>query len=293
MNRLLRNSPQKAYQYFRELKNKIVHRYYLFRVNSVQDPHRIFFRKRPYKILFILGHMRAGSSLLTHLMISNPEIKGFGETHIQYSSENDFKTLILKVYQRILDIPSLSMRHQYVLDKILHNNKLLNPDLICSNQVHKIFLLREPKETLASILEIKPHWSQAKALAYYSDRLAMLEQYAKSINSKDFSFFVTYDQLLDNTELVFESLQNFLGIEKGFSEHYEVLSITGNRGVGDSSDNIKTGRIIRDNKRTENLMSPELFEQGVQAFNQCQATLSEYCQTIEVSPIHPTPIQTT
>ncbi len=271
---------KQLYKYCRGLKNKIIHNYYLFRVNLLKDPYQVLFREKPYRILLILGHMRAGSSLLTHLMITNPEIKGFGETHIKYSSENDFKKLILKVYLRFLSIRNLGMDHQYVLDKILHNNKLIKPDPIYSNQVYKIFLLREPKRTLASILEIKPHWSHSQVLRYYSERLAMLENYAKSINSKERSFFITYDQLLNNTEQALRSLQIFLGVKKGFSEHYKILSTTGDRGVGDSSEKIKTGRIIRDNPKLEQSISPELLEQGIQAFNQCCKTLLEYCQTI-------------
>ena len=38
-----------------------------------------------YELLFVLGHMRSKSSLLVHLLNSNPEVLGYGETHIGYT----------------------------------------------------------------------------------------------------------------------------------------------------------------------------------------------------------------
>ncbi|NEO30175.1 MAG: sulfotransferase family protein [Symploca sp. SIO3C6] len=262
----------------RKAKSEIVNNYYSFRINTTSNPYNILFRREPYKILFILGHMRAGSSLLTHLLTTNHEITGFGETHLQYSSERDFKNLILKVYSRIREP---KMNHKYVLDKILHNNKFTEREIPYSEQLYTIFLVREPKRSIPSIIGIKPHWSQEQAFAYYSRRLLMLENYAKTINSKERSFFLTHNQLINNTELVFQSLQKFLGVKQPFSEQYEISSTTGQRGVGDWAGNIKAGRIIRNSQKSESSMSPELIEQGIQAFNQCCHTLSEYCQTIE------------
>jgi hypothetical protein len=41
--------------------------------------------------LLLLGHMRCGSSLLTHILVDNPEIAGYGETHTRYNTSNDFE----------------------------------------------------------------------------------------------------------------------------------------------------------------------------------------------------------
>lgn len=258
-------------------KNEILNSYYSFRINTPAAPYQILFRQESVKILLILGHMRAGSSLLTHLLTANPEITGFGETHINYSSEQDFKKLIFRAYLRSRNI---RMDHKYVLDKILHNNKFTDQYIPCSEQIYTIFLVREPKRTLASIVKLKPHWSYEKAIGYYSRRLAMLENYAKLMNSKERSFFVTHDQLLNKTELVFESLQSFLNVKQPFSEEYQVSSTTGSRWIGDQSENIKAGRIIRNYQRSETSISSEIIEQGLQSFNQCYNTLSHQCKTV-------------
>ncbi len=270
-----------------------------------------------YKILFLLSHMRSGSSLLSHILVTNPEIAGFGETHIKYSVEDDFEKLILKINElvgnsqvylnylgvsqsctnnssRIILLPGITESEQdarttnlhkwdapnYFFDKILHNNMFINEHILCSEQVDVIFLLREPQRSLASISKLKPHWNHKQVLGYYLRRLAKLETYAKLMNSKERSFFLTHDQLLHKTELVFKSLQNFLQVQQPFSEEYEILPTTGMRFIGDQSERIKSGRIIRYNQIPEISISPELINQGRQAFDQCVNTLLKYCQTI-------------
>ncbi|NET31592.1 MAG: sulfotransferase [Cyanothece sp. SIO1E1] len=265
--------------HLRAIKAQTINNYHSFRIGTTTEPYYVRFRKEPYRILFILGHMRAGSSLLTHLLTTNPEIVGFGETHLKYSSEKDFKHLLLKVYSHKRE---LKMDHKYVLDKILHNNKFIEKEIPHSKYLYTIFLVREPQRSLSSIIGIKPHWHQEEALGYYSRRLVMLEKYARSINSKEHSFFLTHDQLLNKTELVFKSLQNFLDVKQPFSEQYEVSSTTGRRGVGDWAGNIKAGHIIRNKQKSASLIRSELVEQGTQAFHHCCNTLSEYCQTVSI-----------
>ncbi len=262
----------------RNFKNSTAQKYYQLRINTVQYPDRILLRFKPYKILLVLSHMRSGSSLLTHLLNSNSEIIGYGETHINYVSEANFKDLIFKVYWKMRDY---RMNHKYVLDKILHNKKISNEILLASNNVRSIFLLREPVRSLNSMLLLKPHWDEIKALDYYSQRLAMLENYAKVINNKNHSLFITHEQLLQQTNLVFKKFTDFLDTDRGFSEQYDILRTTGRSGIGDSSKNIQAGRIVRESKTLENRISDASITKAMTLFNQCSKTLSEYCSVVE------------
>ncbi|NES81177.1 MAG: sulfotransferase [Moorea sp. SIO2B7] len=266
-------------QIIRRLKDELIQRYYHFRIQTIENPYRIRLRKQPYKILFLLGHMRSGSSLFTHILNSNPEIIGYGETHLNYESERDFNNLMFKVYWQIRDY---QMNHKYLLDKVLHNHKILDINLLHSENLTSIFLIREPQITLASILDIKPHFTEKKALYYYCERLSMLEKYGKIINSKERSLLVSHDQLLNHTDSVFATLKTFLDTKEVFSEQYNILRTTGMKGIGDSSKNIKAGRIIRNPKKSENKISQDLVEKGMQSFNKCHSTLSEYCRTVEI-----------
>lgn len=270
-------------QSLREAKNKFVENYFQLRITLTQSPYKILLRNDSYKILFLLSHMRSGSSLLTHILGSNPEIIGYGETHIQYFSEEDVQQLMLKIYlnvpefRRIKDLKNFRMNHRYILDKVLHNNKFLDHSFLTSENIYVIFLLREPQRTLNSILDLKSHWSEEKALLYYSDRLKNLEMYAQIINNLDRAFFLTYEQLLNSTDLVLEKLQVFLKTEHPFTENYKVFKTTGQPGVGDSKENIKAGQILRHSRELSTHVSSTSIELAEKAFRDCVRTLSNYC----------------
>lgn len=262
---------QSLRQFWESLTTKILYHYFDLRINGIADPYRIHLRKQPYKILFILSHMRSGSSLFAHILNSNPEIIGYGETHINYQSEADLKALQFKVYWQL---KNLRMQHQYILDKILHDHKILNTDILRSPNIYVIFLIREPSSTLPSILNIKQHWSEEKALNYYCQRLETLVDYAKIIADSERCFLLTYDQLLNDSERIFLALKHFLKTATGFSEEYQVLETTGKRGIGDSSDNIKVGRILKSRNKLDIPISPEAIAKAREVFINCQNQLS-------------------
>ena len=264
----------------RQLKSSMVHRYLNLRINHHTSPYQILFRNNPYRILFILGHMRAASSLLAHILTSNPEIIGYGETHTQYYSDRDLKKLMSKVYGNYYQLKNMTMSHKYVLDKVLHNNKLIDDSFLKNKQVYAIFLVRKPQRTLASILDLKSDWDEEKALKYYTSRLANLEEHARFINDKTHSLFIQQEQILDNTALVFQTLQNFLDTETGFSEKYEIQKTTGMRYVGDRTENIKSGRIIRQKRKLDIEIANHTVEQAMKSYQKCCQTLSQCCTLI-------------
>lgn len=266
------------FRFLNSLPTNIRYKFLQLRIHTTKSPYHIQFRKSPYSIIFVLSHMRSGSSLLSHILNSNPEIIGYGETHQRYESVQDFKSLIFRIYwlNREMD-----MNHTYLFDKILHNHKIVNNSILTSENLHSIFLLREPKRTLSSILDIKPHLTEEQATNYYINRLLDLEVYARLINSKDRCLLIKYDQLIKKSDLVFQKLQRFLKTQKGFSEKYDLMRTTGMRGIGDSSDNIHAGQIIRQERKLSRKISPELTQKADKAFDDCQLVLTQYCQSIE------------
>lgn len=280
----MNTSTQNIRQSIRNLKNDVISKYYKFRIQTPHKPYTILLKPNPYKVLFILSHMRSGSSLLTHLLVTNPEIIGFGETHIRYSSEEDFKRLLMKLYwhgqefQKLQDLKNLRMNHQYVLDKVLHDHKFLDESFLTSDNIRSIFLIREPKRTLVSMLDHKPHWTEDDALFYYTKRLATLERYAKLINSKERSLAITHERLINSTSSAFEGFQVFLNTKESFSENYGILKTTGMRNVGDVKENIKTGHIVREARKIDIKVTHETSKKAQQAFERCYQTLSQYCR---------------
>ncbi len=271
----------------RHLKNDLIYRYYDFRIKNSQSPYQVFGKKDRYKVIFILSHMRSGSSLLTHLLISNPEIKGYGESHIRYQTDENIKSLIYKTYfhnqqfTNLKDLSKLKMDHTYILDKLLHDKKLLNQDFLTKDNFYFVFLIREPQRSLMSMLDHKPHWKEEDAMNYYCQRLSTLSEYSTIIGDKSHSLAFTYTQLINQTDYVFQALQKFLKTDQGFSEKYQVLKTTGKRNIGDFKENIRSGRIIRKQRSINFSISPHLLEEAKEKFEQCRSILQQYCQIID------------
>ena len=256
------------------LKINLLYHYFNIRINQIADPFSARFRRDPYQYLFVLSHMRSGSSLFSHILNSNPEIIGYGETHINYDSVTNFKDLQFKVYWQLKDI---SMTHRYILDKILHNHKITDSTILKTSNLSTIFLIREPVGTISSILGIKPHWSEQKAVDYYCQRLQCLVNYAQIIDNASHCLMITYEQLLNSSDSVFRQLQQFLKTKQGFSANYQVLRTTGMRGIGDSSENIKAGRIIKPKKPNHFSLSETAIAQTKAVFARCKQELEQQC----------------
>lgn len=273
----------------RSFKNNIIQKYFKKRIYGSNNPEIILGRKTPYKFVFILSHMRSGSSLLSHILISNPAIIGFGESHNLYQSEEDLKRLMMKAYFQFQefskfpqDLSKLKMDHTYVLDKILHDQKIVNQDLLNLPNISVIFLLREPERTLASLLDLKPQWNQQEAYQYYTERLQKLVEYAKQINDKNRTLFVTHEQVLNQTELTLSKLQEFLQTEQPFSEEYEIKSTTGKKNIGDYKGNIKAGKIVRQKRELNHEIDQELLEKSNYIYQQYCQDLTQLCDHINL-----------
>jgi hypothetical protein len=275
--------PQNLREQLRHQKNAAIQAYFRQRIYASPDPEKIWGRSQPMRILLILSHMRSGSSLLTHILTHNPAILGYGETHRTYQTTHDFKQLMADVYWRchefrhLRDLKHLRMNHHYVLDKVLHNHLLSNLSLLTHPQVSIIFLIREPVASLVSLQKLKPHLSDRQRFDYYSSRLLQLADYAKFINNKNRSLWVTYEQLLDNTPSVLRSLKQFLGTKLEFSEHYQILKTTGQKGVGDSQEKIKSGKIIRQKSPPPTSLPADIREEAEGIYQTTYQALSHYC----------------
>jgi hypothetical protein len=235
--------------------------------------------------------MRAGSTLCVNLLCTNPEIIGMGETGIRYSSESDFRILRGKVYSRRL---RLSVTERYILDNLNHNFYISNLDIFFNENVKCIFLLRDSESTLSSLLNKKilkmccPKQVEGKAWAskYYRNRLAKLTEYAKLINNKEKSLYLTYEQLISDTQTTLNSLKNFLGTQDCFSEKYTPLSSKGIFGLGAVGDtvskNIISGKVVK--KASPKISLPkEISKECLESYQSANATLLKYCRCIETN----------
>ena len=144
------------------------------------NPHLITERT---KYLFIFSHMRSRSSLLSHVLGSNSEICGYRELHRSYLNQIDLLETRIDLYHD----QKKELHNKYLLDKILHNDHIVSSKIFEIAQPKIIFLLREPKSTFESMINmgyitgIDWYKDPQKVLKYYASRLLELEKYAKQI----------------------------------------------------------------------------------------------------------------
>ena len=234
------------------------------------------FRRRPFKYLLIMAHMRSGSTLLSHLLNTNRNVYAAAESNEIYSSMRDLKRQIYRVFcvNRML-FP----RGAYVADQLNHSRLIPDPALLDDERIYCLFLIREPREALSSILRLEYfRGTEDDALTYYADRLEKLCTCAERLGDKGRMMFITHRQLLDQTADVLSSLQRFTGLETPFSEQYSVLHITGK--VSDPSRTIKEGRVVRNSAPPPMQLKKETIERAESVYRKTLDRLSGICITI-------------
>lgn len=236
------------------------------------------------EFLWILSLMRAGSSLLAHLLVNHPYIEGFGECWIRYESTSDFLELVARVrlYETLERLrrrpPAPPQNAKIILDKLLHNQLLRRLELLNYPQLKLIFLLRHPRDVVSSLLRAGrpfPHSGTPEAAAgYCTSRLQMLERYGASIREPGKSLVLHYETLLHRTHDTLQRLQGFLALDKPLTESYELNIATGVPGLGDPTKLIRIGRVVKRHRPPFDIPEKVLCDCN-REYLRCQETLGK------------------
>jgi hypothetical protein len=196
------------------------------------------------KTLFLLGHMRSYSSVLSHVLGSHSQINGYCETHTKYRTYFD----LWKLRRRVRKLTGEPLRGEYVLDKVLHDYPLARSILRSSN-TRAIVLVRRPRETVRSIIEmgithspIAWHRDFDLVARYYETRLAGLLRLSEALRGR--VVFLEAEALITHTRPVLERLGVFLELQSPLEAEYRRFAHTGEPGFGDPSNAIAAGRIV-------------------------------------------------
>lgn len=233
------------------------------------------------RFVFILGHMRSGSTLLCHLLCSSGEIIGFGETHTNYHRRSDLAKLLVSVWIQTTKNP---LRYKYVLDKIVDAQHVLCDAVLRDQRTRYVLLVREPLASMASIVAMRRQFHEDEeslqqsiefAANHYAIRLSQLVQLAKSANDPTRCLLVTHRQLLTETPLVFQALEAHLHLREPLREDYQIMPTTGKPGIGDPSPNILLGKISRTLPRKHLSLPPQLQSRLEDCYQHCIVQLQE------------------
>ena len=191
--------------------------------------------------VLILSHMRSGSSMLTQLLCSHPEMAGYGETHTAYRGARDLLRAGQAVYRMLR---KWRVKHKYLVDKILHTELLPDVEPLKLLPVKWIVLARNPADAIASMVRTLD-MSRHTALAYYQARLRAMEQQADALVSASVPvFFTTYERCTSAPDKELSRLSDFLELANELQPQYEVQRGAQRPGAGDPSDVLRAGRIL-------------------------------------------------
>lgn len=99
-------------------------------------------------LVLVIGTMRSGSTLFSHLLFTNPRIIGVGEAWRIYRSPLDFDRTAAKL---LAMRRTLYRRDQLFQDTLLHNHLLPKPEVLLDERIRLLFLVREPLAVLGSL----------------------------------------------------------------------------------------------------------------------------------------------
>lgn len=219
--------------------------------------------------LFLLGTMRSGSSLLTAILCSHPEILGYGETHVVYDGKEKLQELVARVRRAHGERePS-----RYVLDKLLHDGLIRDPAVLEEADLTCVFLLREPRRTIQSLVH-QLDSTLDDAFTYYRERLLHLERYARAFPR---SAFLTYEGLIADPEGTLARLTRFLRLESPLSPEYRLQPLHDRKGVGDRSGRLEAGRILSEERELRVELPEDRVAEAEASYRKCRAVLEESC----------------
>jgi len=215
---------------------------------------------RPPRAIFMLGHMRARTSVLSHIIGSHSQVVGHGELLQAYQKNRHLLRARLRLRQK--------REHVFFHDKLLHNYTALD-DRFLLNPAHRIvFILREPFASTQSFVRLhhKTEPDSEKTVSeiqemfshYYCERLPMLVEMAKKIGPR--AHLVDPDRLITHTEETLEELTDFLGLTPSLEREYRLVEESGTAGHGDPTGALEKGCVIATQYNTEFPVKKEVLE---------------------------------
>ena len=141
-----------------------------------------------------------------------------------------------------------------------------------------IFLLREPRETLASQIGVLGQ-SEAEAIDYYLSRLAYLETCVRHLSQEVPCLYLSYDQILNQTETAFRALQSYLELSSPLTEDYKIPDRQV-KNHNDPSPTLLAGTILRNRQKPQVNISATVLQQAIEAYERYQDVLATHCLPI-------------
>ncbi|HQU68856.1 MAG TPA: sulfotransferase [Albidovulum sp.] len=195
--------------------------------------------------IFMLAHMRCGSTALANVICGHPEICGYGEAQVVYTGEADLGLLAFKALYNRAWKPDF----RFFFDKVLWNylDAAAGPDFF---NARAVFSCRNPRDTIASILNLAEkndymrRFDAAKAAEYYERRMERLLQLWDRFPPER-RIGITHDRMVSETGPVLAGISTMIGLREPLSNGYAATTPEVKTGVGDPLDAVRYSKIVR------------------------------------------------
>jgi len=208
------------------------------------------------RAVFLLGHMRCGSTALSHVLCGHRAVSGYGEAHIAYDRPAALGVLALNQWRRGAWKPGA----RYLFDKILHAryDSAVDPGFFGARA---IFLVREPRESILSIRKLfaaigsNEYANDESAADYYENRI---EQLAKLWHRFDPArrIGISYSVMTENPTDILQRASLLLQLDPPLANRYEQPGTVMARGAGDPLSSHKFSGIVPSHKSSTLTATP-------------------------------------
>ena len=196
------------------------------------------------RALFLLGHMRCGSTALSHVLCAHPAISGYGEAHIRYAGPEALGLLLLNQWRRGEFKPGA----RYLFDKILHARYDAEaPDEFFGARA--IFLIRAPEQSILSTRKLfaalgtGEYATDEAAADYYEHRLTQLATMWERF-APERRIGVTYEALTELPDATLKRISSVMELSPALANAYERGGKVMPRGAGDPLSSHKFNAIV-------------------------------------------------
>lgn len=230
------------------------------------------------RCLFVIAHMRCGSTALSNVLCSRPDVSGYGEAHIRYDTPNAVGRLIVNQAARRSWAPNAPI----LFDKILHNRHDTQP-VPGFFEARAVFLARRPFRSIASIVDLYARLGRqheypdlAAAARYYIDRVEQMCRLWHQFPAER-RVGLTHDALLQDPDASLENISAALAIKPALENHYTSRRASRRGGAGDPLVSGAHSRIEKQSVQTDG----ETFDLPPSLVAALNAAYSRYLETIE------------
>ncbi|KIT16309.1 sulfotransferase family protein [Jannaschia aquimarina] len=197
------------------------------------------------RLIVVVAHMRCGSTALSNVLCSRPDISGYGEAHIRYDGQGALGRLLVNQALR----RSWSPKAHSLFDKILHDRHDLDatPGFY---RARAIFVVRPPGATIRSIrklfssLDRGEYEDDEAAARYYADRLATMSDHWFRF-PVDRRVGILHPHLISDPEATLARISSALSFDPPLENSYVSRAVSTKGGAGDPTASAKHTRIER------------------------------------------------